>query len=299
MAVTSWHGAANISNVSRTSDSWSNPTNAVSSNNSYASCTTASSFTDYIRFDTFSFGSLDLPAGSTVFGIEVRIERSRNAAGGNIADETIRLRTSFGQVGNNKASGTAWPTSDAQATYGTSSDMWGTILNATDIKTSGFGIDVAIRAQDLTTSQGLIDYLEIRVWYTVSVTVFPNVATAAGSIPALTFKISHYRITPSIASAAGTAISPGVSIGTTSLTIAIENIATAAGSITALAGVSYIIPILMSASASGTIPNVTVIGPGRPRQARIMMSGGVLEIVDKFSPKSKARRFKWYGKRNV
>lgn len=167
MAVTSFKasGTQADAGAGHGTVTWGTPANAASSNNVYTTAAVnAAAVSHYLRLTNFGFTSTDIPAGSTINGIEVNLERKLGAGIG-VFDETIILRKTSGQVGNNKAdTGTNWGT-EAVITYGGAADTWASGLTQTDIIDSNFGIDIACKGAP-TTGTGSVDYVEIRIYYT-------------------------------------------------------------------------------------------------------------------------------------
>lgn len=64
--------------------------------------------------------------------------------------------------GNDKASTAAWPLSDAYASYGGSTDTWGTYWTTTDINASSFGAAIAARVQN---GSARVDHVRITVYH--------------------------------------------------------------------------------------------------------------------------------------
>jgi hypothetical protein len=101
-----------------TGTAWSTPGNVVSSNNVRATVTLAGNAQTQ-NLDATGFG-FSIPAGSTIDGIRVEIER--NASGSSIDDEDVYILKSGAATGTDHASSTDWPTSDGTRTYGGSTD---------------------------------------------------------------------------------------------------------------------------------------------------------------------------------
>jgi hypothetical protein len=81
-----------------------------------------------------------LPATATVLGIEV--DAARFGSGDPVTDTTVKLLKAGTAVGNNKASAVPWPNLSATvATFGTSTDLWGTTWAASDINNANFGVE--------------------------------------------------------------------------------------------------------------------------------------------------------------
>lgn len=156
--------AGGIGNVS-----WSNPGNITSSDNSYATASfaggTDSGF-DYLRATNFGF-SID--SGATIDGIEVIFERKD--AGGSVADSNIYIINGDGSGGvgsTNRSAGAAWPTSDASATFGSSSDSWGETWTPAKVNSSNFGVQIrcSSAAGFGATDVASVDHVQITLHYT-------------------------------------------------------------------------------------------------------------------------------------
>jgi hypothetical protein len=147
---------------------WSSPDNVTASDDARATSalSAGSTTTQTLRATNFGFTTSDIPTGAVINGIEVEIERQKGSGGANTAtDLLVRLRTSSGLVGNDKATATAWPAADAAATYGGAADMWGSSLTDSDLRSSGFGVD--IRAQRTGGSPTVaVDAVRVRVTFT-------------------------------------------------------------------------------------------------------------------------------------
>ena len=174
MAVTGWKAAGTGANDASVGNSaWSNPGNITASNNTRATTGTmgAGQSSQILRATNFGFTTSDIPSGSTIDGIEIGIERQRTATGGNqVQDSTIRLRTSGGQTGTNKAVASNWPSTEAEAVYGGSTDVWSTTYTDSDIRGSDFGVDIRCARTGGTAASGGVDHVRCRVYYTEPVT---------------------------------------------------------------------------------------------------------------------------------
>lgn len=148
---------------------WSNPGNITSSDNSYATATfsggTDTGF-DYLRATNFGF-SID--SGATIDGIEAIFERKD--AGGSVTDSNIYIINGDGSAGvgsTNRSAGAQWPTSDTEATFGSSSDSWGETWTPAKINSSNFGVQ--IRCSTVSgfgiTEVASVDHVKITVYYT-------------------------------------------------------------------------------------------------------------------------------------
>ncbi|MBM3473269.1 MAG: hypothetical protein FJX75_08390 [Armatimonadetes bacterium] len=177
MAVTAYKTPGALASVSRgvaNETPWSDPSNAAASDNAYATASTSDKdlYTHWLRCTSFGFTASDIPSGSTIDGIEVVIERKASHTTPKFArDDALYLRKTSGQVGDNKASVSSWPTSDAEATYGGASDTWSAGLGQTDIVSADFGVDLSAYLDwDMSTPDTLtasVDCVKVRVYYTV------------------------------------------------------------------------------------------------------------------------------------
>ena len=187
MATTALKSPGTITNEDRdTKVAWVDPTNAASSNDADAVCDVdKSTYGDWLRCVNFGFTTGDIPADSTINGIEVLIEREgEGAASTNIVDSYIVLRNSSGQVGDNKADAvTTWPVNDATATYGAVDDAWGAGITAAEAILSTFGVDISIANQHATQARhGDIDHVQIRITYTEAGGAVAPTGTLYGSL---------------------------------------------------------------------------------------------------------------------
>lgn len=145
---------------------WGTPENAGASDDLYANASAGASpnHTDFLRITNFGFTASDIPSGSLINGIEVSIERAEtNTGSGN--DRTIILRKTSGQIGDNKATATTWPSTDNTANYGGATDTWNAGLLDSDIVSADFGIDISANRASGSVSFR-VDYVSIAVTYT-------------------------------------------------------------------------------------------------------------------------------------
>jgi hypothetical protein len=167
MAVTAYKYAGTAASVDRDKkEPWSNPDYAKADDTSYAICpVTKNTYGDYLLLTNFSFSSSDIPDGATINGIEFIICRYAEYAD-YISDSSLYLYDD-GAVGNNLASATKWPDSEAEATYGGATNMCGTSLTQSDIVASTFGVRLsAANSHTDIAIDAIVDYIKIRVYYT-------------------------------------------------------------------------------------------------------------------------------------
>jgi hypothetical protein len=144
---------------------WTNGGNVYSSNNSYATASPlGTSFsTEDLIISGFGFS---ITGTDTINGVTVEIERkSTTVSGTTCKDSRVFLtKNASTSSGSNKAAAGAWPSSDAYATYGSSSDLWGTTWTASEINSSNFGVIIAaIGDSGFNQPVGSIDHIRVTV----------------------------------------------------------------------------------------------------------------------------------------
>ncbi|TSC61926.1 MAG: hypothetical protein G01um1014106_684, partial [Parcubacteria group bacterium Gr01-1014_106] len=153
------------------SGTWSNPSNAASSNDARATASGAGG-SQYLKATNFSFS---IPSGATITGIVVQVERVRSVDITNMEDNSIRLVQDGTIAGNNKATSTVWPFDpESTAAYGSSSDLWGLSWTASQINSADFGVVISVKRTDgcespCTEGGAGIDHVTITVSYTPAV----------------------------------------------------------------------------------------------------------------------------------
>jgi hypothetical protein len=158
--------------------SWTNPGNITADDTSYATAALNNATSLYLRGTSYGFA---IPANATINGIVVTIGRFENATGGgrDVRDNVVSLIKGGAITGINQASTREWPTgSPVAATYGSTSDLWGSTWTAADINASNFG--VALSANSTNNRIASVDYIQISVTYTtLSLPTAPTVTTQA------------------------------------------------------------------------------------------------------------------------
>lgn len=155
--------------TSENAEAWVNPTNVGADDGSEATITAATyDSPDISQILVASNFGFTIASDATINGITVEIER-RDQAIGAASDNRVQLGkgTAFANlVGNNKAdTATDWPTAVAIATYGSSSDLWGTTWTPTEINASTFAVHLSVQA-DAANTDIFVDYIRVTVQYT-------------------------------------------------------------------------------------------------------------------------------------
>lgn len=161
--------SAAVSAVSGTesSDAWTTPTNVFSDNGTESTIVAASydspDIGQQLRVSGFGFS---IPAGSTIDGITVEIER-RSIIANSGKDFRVQLQNPVGTtIGNNLAvPATIWPTAATVATYGGATNLWGATLTPTIVNDSAFGVILSAQANIANADIG-VDFIRMTVHYT-------------------------------------------------------------------------------------------------------------------------------------
>lgn len=147
-------------------NNWTNPANIGADDGSEAQITAATYDSPDISYrlkgQNFGFA---LPAGSSIDGILVEIDR-RSIVSGSGKDYRVQLLDETGAlVGDNKASATVWPTTSTIASYGGATDKWNwTTVNEAKIEDVDFGVALSCQAQIANADIG-VDFIRVTIYY--------------------------------------------------------------------------------------------------------------------------------------
>lgn len=166
MADTGWLSPGTLVNDTSIGVSgWGTPSNAASSDDSHTIASDFSGVSYYLKATNFG---ASVPAGATIDGILVSIERKQDS-GGSFNDNEVKIVKSDGSIGStNKADATTWPTTDTYNEYGSSSDLWGETWSYTDINDVDFGVVLSINLDFPYIAY--VDHIRIKVYYTETTT---------------------------------------------------------------------------------------------------------------------------------
>lgn len=153
---------------------WTNPGNAISSNDVWATSTLENSgnYTEYLKASNFGFS---IPNGATINGISVNIERKqsciddKHGCTSSVTDKYVGVTKAGIVSGSNKASTDVWTTTDVVKNYGGISDMWGNTWTPADINASSFGVVLSATRDEGHNRMVYVDNINITVSYTEAV----------------------------------------------------------------------------------------------------------------------------------
>lgn len=162
---------------------WSNPGNIAAAGN--ATITLGNNVvSNYLKGTGFNF---NIPSNMQIMGIELALNRTGTQGSifgfpiSWIADEEIHLVKNSVVQSANKASGTIWPTSLTVESYGSSSDLWGSIWTPSDINDGNFGAVVVARGVN-GNRVASVDYMQMTVTYRDPGTLEWYTASSGGSL---------------------------------------------------------------------------------------------------------------------
>lgn len=149
---------------------WGTPSNVAASDNAYAtSAVTSSAASERLHATNFGFA---VPAGATIVGILVQVERSKTSTAANISDALAASKIIKGgsMQGASKANLNDWTTGDLTVNYGGSSDLWGLAWTPADINAADFGFAIQASVFSGTSTTARIDFIGITVYYRFGMT---------------------------------------------------------------------------------------------------------------------------------
>lgn len=150
---------------------WTTESNADVSDNNYATWTGDTQYSYYLVGLGYNFA---IPTGATINGIVVDIERNALTGSDSYKDARVRLLKAA-VVGTTDKANTvdSWPiNTDATASYGSSSDLWGETWTATDINSAEFGVALSVECITIGDAcetfgyDARVDSMQITVHYT-------------------------------------------------------------------------------------------------------------------------------------
>ena len=147
---------------------WTNPGNAVSSNNAVATATANDDqATDALVCTGYGF---TVPAGATILGIIMRVERRTSAVPPGTAptrDATVRVIKNGAATPTEGATATNYTNGDVVEVHGSATELWGETWTDADINNANFGAGFV--AQKVGTAGNAVtisvDHIQLEVFY--------------------------------------------------------------------------------------------------------------------------------------
>lgn len=174
MTVTSYRSPGTVTEDTTVgSDVFTNPNNVktVGGTATTFSWTTGTKTSSRLKCTNWGFTTSDVPAGSTIQGLEFSYDRQEDSTTDNVQTTEIYHIDSAGtlQTGTNNADAGEWPIGAlANVTVGGAANKMGyTTVSDTDVIDVDFGISFRIGTIGSgTTPSGSIDSFQLRIYYT-------------------------------------------------------------------------------------------------------------------------------------
>lgn len=178
--------SAVVNDASVGSKAWTNPTNAETSNNTYATALLASGqITEYLKATGYGF---TIPEAGEILGVEASIEKSSNELMLIPEDYRVQLVSGGTIQGTNRAQGgVRWLPVDTPISYGGPTDLWGLDLTPSIVNASNFGIAVAAVGALGASSEPKVDAMRLEIYYRI-----PAAGAAYAATATLTFEQGYY-----------------------------------------------------------------------------------------------------------
>jgi len=166
-ADTGYTSGSSASNVDRGYQDFSNPSNALSDNEVYATCDIGSKEeSDYLYIYNFGF---DIDDSATITGIIVQIEDYGEST--NILESELYLYFDSSTQGDDKMGSSQigeLPDADTYSNYGSDSDTWNSGITVADLETTAFGVYIAYYNDHNTQPREVyVDHVQIIVYYSL------------------------------------------------------------------------------------------------------------------------------------
>lgn len=181
MPTTAWRFCGTGSSYG--SNPWADPGNITDSDDQYANGTGKTPGT--LRATNFGFTSSDIPAGATIVGIEVGVERYRGVGGAGYTDSVVQLcidsaGTSADRIGSNQSTGATWQTTESETVFGGASNLFGASPTRAQVLASSFGFDHTCSSS--TGGDVYVDAIRMRVTYSTGTAYTLTAATGSFTI---------------------------------------------------------------------------------------------------------------------
>jgi hypothetical protein len=148
---------------------WTNPENAKSSNNTYATSELGAGIVSkWLQATEHEFS---ISEKATIVGVVCEIEKATSSGpDADFLDASVKLVKSGVIEGTDHASSAAWTTADGIVMYGAANDLWGLTLTPANCNAKNFGWAFAAKNAS-GTNTAKIDNMKMRVYSSVSTAI--------------------------------------------------------------------------------------------------------------------------------
>jgi hypothetical protein len=171
-----------VNDASAGSKAWSNPDNAKTSNNVYATNTWTEEMgtSNYLKSTNFGFSLPSYDYRIHIVGINVTVERGYGGSDMEFNDNTVKLVVDGVILGDNRAKAGNWGSADTIQTYGNQSDTWGIALDRDNITATDFGFVInGDQDSDFADGDATIDHVQMAVTYTDYSWIYQNIEASS------------------------------------------------------------------------------------------------------------------------
>lgn len=155
-------GGTFASNASVGNVAWTNPSNAATLNQVYATATLPlGQSSQYLLVTNCGFA---LPTQGAIRGVRVRVTAHASDPS-TVYDLTVRLFVAGAAVGSNLGTAALLPVTDTVLEYGGENNLWGLTLVPAVVNLSTFGVGITFSHSPSGVPTVYVDYVDITVWY--------------------------------------------------------------------------------------------------------------------------------------
>jgi len=177
---------------------WANPNNIKAQDGAVASVAYPLILTPAVStwIQGVGFDFSDIPAGSSITGIEVVVRRRNSTAGDKFTDKTVQLVLPDGTFSANKADvATVYPNALTDATYGGAADTWAIGPTPDMLNDADFGVRFeAVETVSAGATSLEVDDIKMRVTY-IPATRLVYIRNAAAAVPTdIPAGVIHYTV---------------------------------------------------------------------------------------------------------
>lgn len=159
---------------------WTNPSNALTDDSTYASVVTGTGNQSYYLWLT-NPNPTEIGDSDTIDAIRIRMRRDAST-NNRVEDYEIRIIVAGVVSGDNKADTvTKWGVVSTTITYGDlASDVWSLTLTGADVKASNFGFAVSIEGAG--GAEGRVEFVDVTFEYTAGAAAVDSLAPIINAI---------------------------------------------------------------------------------------------------------------------
>jgi hypothetical protein len=171
---------------------WSTPGNITADDGNVADFIIGAAVNSPTLRGTMEGNNFTVPGGATILGVQLRVKKSGPSytdpdTGLSVVarDVTINLVKASVAVGDNKANGDDWNTALDWATYGGSTDLWGTTWTPAEVNDDNFGADLVGTVINENSSDPIdVDVYELTVFFSSvgDLTAYPETTNDFGNV---------------------------------------------------------------------------------------------------------------------